>query len=291
VLSCWVFFPVQPEGIMGAMVLMLSHGIVSSALFICVGIIYERYHTRILRDLSGLSYIMPKFAFCFFLLSFGNISFPSTFGFVGEFLVFFAITTQNTTTSFLALSNVLLGAAYTLWLLTRLLFGPLSSSIQKFSDVNQREASILIYLIIFMSILGIKPDTLVNYLDTDILFIHYKTIIHNFSFDITKIDQMVSDFGNYSLEYRPYSFHEYKFKLVSYYYNVAFNPFLLYVPLEYYFNYNPPLEEFLKEKGIQNYPPNYYIPTNIQERWYKKGEILPIIKTPPTGFFYLFVKK
>jgi NADH-quinone oxidoreductase subunit M len=110
-------------GIDGSVYLMLGHGIVSTALFFCVGILYDRYHTRIIYYYGGLSQIMPNFAFFFFFFSFANMGFPGTINFIGEFLILISIIHNNIVCGFLSATSTVLSAAYSVYILNRINFG------------------------------------------------------------------------------------------------------------------------------------------------------------------------
>lgn len=152
-------FTLNIQGIEGAVLLMLSHGLVSSALFLCVGVLYDRYHTRIIKYYGGLTQVMPLFAFIFLFFSFANISLPGTSSFIGEFLVLLGAFKANTLVAFLATTGVILGAAYSLWLANRLIFGQLTLQyITKFSDISKREFVIFMPLIFLVILMGVYPD-------------------------------------------------------------------------------------------------------------------------------------
>ena len=132
----------------GSILLMLSHGLVSSALFMCVGIIYDRHKTRIIKYYSGLIQVMPIFITIFFIFTLANLSFPTTFGFIGEFLVLVGVYQTNKIITFLASVGMVLGAAYSIWLWNRIACGNLKVYfINTYADLNYREILIFIPLI------------------------------------------------------------------------------------------------------------------------------------------------
>jgi NADH-quinone oxidoreductase subunit M len=145
-------------GLQGSVYLMLTHGIVSSGLFICVGILYDRYHTRIIRYYGGLASVMPWFAFFFLLLTLANISFPSTGGFIAEFMLLADIAYKNMVVAFLAGLGIILGAIYTVWLYNRVMFGVFSPFVRYYADINFREYFILVIIIFFTFLMGVYPD-------------------------------------------------------------------------------------------------------------------------------------
>lgn len=163
-------FTVTNAGISGAIYLMLVHGITSSGLFICVGVLYDRYHTRIIKYYTGLATLMPQFACIFILLSLGNISFPLTGGFIGELLILFASYSDNIIIFAIAASSMIVSAFYTLWLANRILFGPLNdNNILYFSDLNLREYLVLSSLVKFMCIMGAIPEYLLSYISGNVV--------------------------------------------------------------------------------------------------------------------------
>lgn len=151
-------------GLEGALYLMLSHGIVSSGLFLCVGVLYDRYHTRIIRYYGGMTLFMPLFSFLFLSFSLANMGFPGTSAFVGEFLILISVFFNNTFSAFVASVGVVLSAAYSMWCYNRVMFGPASSYITKFADVNSREFFYLFILIALVVVFGVFPDLLLSFM-------------------------------------------------------------------------------------------------------------------------------
>nr|YP_007890616.1 NADH dehydrogenase subunit 4 [Jakoba bahamiensis]AGH24110.1 NADH dehydrogenase subunit 4 [Jakoba bahamiensis] len=152
-------FSLNIQGLEGAMLLMLSHGIVSSALFLCIGVLYDRHKTRLLKYYSGVVQIMPIFATLFLIFTMANISLPGTSSFIGEFLVLVGVFNSNTTVAFFATTGIILGAAYSLWLYNRVAFGNLKIDyISLYSDVTRREFFIFLPLVILVFVMGIYPD-------------------------------------------------------------------------------------------------------------------------------------
>jgi proton-translocating NADH-quinone oxidoreductase chain M len=152
-------FTLTIQGIEGSILLMLSHGLVSSSLFLCVGVLYDRYHTRVIKYYSGLVQVMPIFTVFLMFFSFANIGFPGTSSFVGEILVLIGSFQINTTLTFFSAISMILGAAYSIWLLNRISFGVLKTEyFSYFQDISRRELwilSILAFLVIWM---GICPN-------------------------------------------------------------------------------------------------------------------------------------
>lgn len=159
------------QGVQGSYFLMLSHGIISSGLFAGVGVIYDRYHTRLLNYYGGLVNFMPILATLFFLLILGNVSFPFTSSFIAEFLIFVGIFQVNTFITLLALVSTLFGVIYSFWVYVRIFFGPVSEFIVSFSDVNDREFGYLFILVLMMLMLGICPNFVLQILYFPILLL------------------------------------------------------------------------------------------------------------------------
>jgi len=145
-------------GLEGSLIQSISHGFVSSAMFFMIGILYDRYHSRLLYYFGGLVHLMPLYAFFFLLFTMANIALPGTSSFVGEFLLLYGIFKINVITAILAATGVILGGAYSLWLYNRLIFGNLKVSYTlKFKDLNLREFCILLPLSVLVILMGIYP--------------------------------------------------------------------------------------------------------------------------------------
>ena len=152
-------FSFNTVGIEGAIVQSLSHGFVASALFLIIGVVYDRYRTRIVKYYGGLATVMPIYTTIFLFFTMANISFPGTSSFVGEFLIFAGSFKVNTSITFLGATSVVIGGAYSLWLFNRIAFGNLKTQyISKFIDVSPRELLIFIPLILGTIIIGIYPN-------------------------------------------------------------------------------------------------------------------------------------
>ena len=152
-------FSATTEGVEGAIFLMLSHGIVSGALFFCVGIVYDRMHTREIAAFGGLVNNMPKFAVAFMIFTMANVGLPGTSGFIGEFLTVIGVFQVNTWVALFAATGVILSAAYALWLYRRVIFGALEKdSLKALLDLSTRE-KIVLYPLIFLTIFfGVYPE-------------------------------------------------------------------------------------------------------------------------------------
>jgi len=162
-------FTVTVQGLQGGIFQMLSHGIVSAALFLCVGVIYDRIHTREIAAYGGLVERMPVYAFCFMIFTMANIGLPGTSGFVGEFLTLLGAFQVNTWVAFFATTGVVLSAAYALWLYRRIIFGKLEkSSLSGILDMNAREMSYILPLVALTILFGFYPAPLLDIFDVSV---------------------------------------------------------------------------------------------------------------------------
>lgn len=161
-------FSLTYQGLDGGIYLMLSHGIVSSGLFFCVGSLYERHHTRAIRNYSGLIQVMPVYGFIFFLFTLANMSFPGSSNFVGELLVFSGINAKSLFIMMLSGVGVIFSAIYSIWLYNRIMFGTIKSPsiINIYADLNKNEHYIYFFLIIVMFILGADSDIITSITNT-----------------------------------------------------------------------------------------------------------------------------
>ena len=151
-------FSLNMQGVQGGIFQMLSHGLISAALFLCVGVIYDRMHTRQIDAYGGLVHPMPNYAAVFMIFTFANIGLPGTSGFVGEFLVLIGVFKVNIWAAILATSGVILSAAYGLWLYRRVIFGTIEKeSLRSLMDLSVREKMILFPLVALIIFYGIYP--------------------------------------------------------------------------------------------------------------------------------------
>jgi len=151
-------FSFNMQGIEGAIVQMISHGLVSGALFLCVGVVYDRLHTRDINRYGGVVNVMPKYAAIFMFFTMASVGLPATSGFVGEFLILLGAFKASTLVAFLATTGVVLGAAYMLWLYCRVVFGELvHDDVKTMEDVNARELTIFIPIVLMALWLGLYP--------------------------------------------------------------------------------------------------------------------------------------
>ncbi len=156
-------FTLTPQGIQGAMFQMVSHGLVSGALFLCVGVIYDRMHTREIAAYGGLVNRMPRYAVAFMVFTMANVGLPGTAGFVGEFLTILGAFKANPWVAFFAAFGVILSAGYALWLYRRVVFGELvKPELKSITDLNTREVVILAPLMLLTIWYGIAPGTILD---------------------------------------------------------------------------------------------------------------------------------
>ena len=156
-------------GVEGAMVQMISHGFVSGALFLCVGVLYDRLHSRMISDYGGVANSMPWFATFAVLFFMANSGLPGTSGFVGEFMVILAAFQASFWYAFLAGLTLILGAAYSLWLVKRVIFGAVTSrEVAALEDINKREAFVLGALAVVVLLVGLWPQPLVELMHTSV---------------------------------------------------------------------------------------------------------------------------
>ncbi len=152
-------FTLNEQGIQGALFQMLSHGLVSGALFLCVGVVYDRLHTREIKAYGGLVHRMPLYALVFMVFTMANVGLPGTSGFVGEFLTLLAAFKANTYVAAFATTGVILSAGYALWLYRRVIFGMLEKpALKDMTDLDARELVLLVPLALLVIFYGIYPS-------------------------------------------------------------------------------------------------------------------------------------
>jgi NADH-quinone oxidoreductase subunit M len=183
-LGCFIIFAFKFEpqyfqnavtGVEGAMIQMISHGFISGALFICVGVLYERLHTKLISKYGGVAHTMPVFATLFMIFAMANSGLPGTSGFVGELFVIVSIFKFNYVYALLAGSTLILGATYTLWMYKRVIFGEIKNKdILHFKDITFDEKITLIILATMVIILGIWPSPLIDIIHTSIEHLVYQ---------------------------------------------------------------------------------------------------------------------
>ena len=171
-------FTFTKQGIEGSIFQMLSHGIISAALFLCVGVLYDRVHSRLINSYGGIVNILPKYAFVFAIFMLGSLGLPGTSGFIGEILVLLGTFQKSFLAAILASIGIILGAAYMLWLYKRVIFGKLEKKeLLELKDLNYSETVILFSLAILTLVFGFYPNLI---LDT----------IH------VSVDNLISDYQN-----------------------------------------------------------------------------------------------
>ena len=157
------------QAVTGAMFQMLSHGIVSAALFLCVGVVYDRLHTRRIDRYGGLVHRMPRYAAVFMVFTLASVGLPGTSGFIGEFLVLFGVFQVNVWAAALAATGVILGAAYMLWLYRRIIFGELvKPDLMRMKDLHPREVVVFAPLVILVLWMGIWPEPFLDVFDASV---------------------------------------------------------------------------------------------------------------------------
>jgi NADH-quinone oxidoreductase subunit M len=164
------FFMFSEIGMQGAMVQMISHGFVSGAMFLCIGVLYDRMHSRNIADYGGVVNTMPKFAAFFMLFAMANSGLPATSGFVGEFLVILGAVKLNFWVGLLAATSLITGAAYSLWMYKRVIFGAIANDhVRELIDINKREFFMLAVLAALTLFMGIYPKPFTDLMHTSVV--------------------------------------------------------------------------------------------------------------------------
>jgi NADH-quinone oxidoreductase subunit M len=162
-------FAFNMQGLEGSIYQMLNHGISTGGLFLIVGMIYERRHTRMISDFGGLSKVMPVFAVFFMIITLSSIALPGTNGFVGEFLILLGAFKANMVYGVLATTGVVLGAVYMLWMFQRVMFGVITKDENRnLKDLGKREVLILVPMVFFIILMGVYPKMFFNKMDTTV---------------------------------------------------------------------------------------------------------------------------
>ncbi|MCV6595226.1 MAG: NADH-quinone oxidoreductase subunit M [Silicimonas sp.] len=177
-------FAANQQGLDGAIFQMISHGFISGALFLCVGVIYDRMHTREIDAYGGLVNRMPAYATVFMLFTMANVGLPGTSGFVGEFLTLMAMFQANTWVAAVAATGVILSAAYALWLYRRVVMGNLiKESLKSITDMNTRERAIFVPLVVMTLLLGVYPALVLDIIGPSVahLLDGYDTAVADFA--------------------------------------------------------------------------------------------------------------
>tara|TARA_Y100001949_G_scaffold160114_1_gene151515 strand:+ start:673 stop:2175 length:1503 start_codon:yes stop_codon:yes gene_type:complete len=173
-------FSLTKQGLEGSIIQMISHGLISAALFLCVGVVYDRFHSRMISSYGGLVNIMPKYSLVFIIFVLAALGLPGTSGFVGEFLVLVGVLQKNILVAILASLGVILAAAYMLWLYKRVIFGKIANSeIKIMTDLNKTEIYIFSSLAFLILFFGVYPEPLFNTIDISV-----NNLIENYQIDI-----------------------------------------------------------------------------------------------------------
>ena len=175
-------FTFNKQGIEGSMLQMLSHGLISAALFLSVGVLYDRIHSRLIDSYGGIVNILPKYSFILMIFVLAALGLPGTSGFVGEFLVLVGVFKVNFLITILACAGIVLSAAYMLWLYKRVVFGKLEKNdLKSMKDINFLESSTLFVLAGLIIFFGFYPEP---FLET--MRMSVDNLINNYNFEINK---------------------------------------------------------------------------------------------------------
>ncbi|MEW6117543.1 MAG: NADH-quinone oxidoreductase subunit M [Nitrospirota bacterium] len=161
-------FALNTQGIQGGILQMINHGIVTGGLFLCVGIIYDRTHTRKIADYGGTATVLPIYAALFMVFTLASIGLPGTNGFIGEFLILLGGFTASKPMGVLASTGIIIGAAYMLWLYQRVFFMEVNPKVQGHPDVNFREILTVVPLVLLVLYVGFYPNTLLSFMDASV---------------------------------------------------------------------------------------------------------------------------
>jgi len=173
-------FSLNKQGLDGSIIQMISHGLISAALFLCVGVLYDRYQSRMISSYGGLSSTMPKYAVVFMIFTLAALGLPGTSGFIGEFLVLIGVFQKNIIVAVLASVGVILAAVYMLWLYRRVFFGKIiNAEIKLMKDLNQPEVFIFLSLVLLTIFFGVYPDPLFKTINTSV-----NNLIYNYNLNL-----------------------------------------------------------------------------------------------------------
>ena len=161
---------------------MISHGLISAALFLCVGVLYDRLKSRVISNYGGVVNFLPKFSLIFIIFTLGALGLPGTTGFIGEFLILVGVFQKNYLVALISSIGVILAAAYMLWLAKRVIFGETTNTnIKTMKDVNFIEGGVLLLLILMTIIFGFYPEPLMNTMSVSV-----DNLIENYQIQLTK---------------------------------------------------------------------------------------------------------
>ena len=175
-------FTIQQQGIEGSIIQMISHGLVSAALFLSVGVLYDRMHSRLITTYGGIVTIVPKYSVLLMVFVLASLGLPGTSGFVGEFLILMGVFKDNFLVAVIASIGVILGAAYILWMYKRVVFGKLvNSDLKELIDLNKSEIFILSSLALPILFFGFYPDPILKTINISVenLINNYDLVLNN----------------------------------------------------------------------------------------------------------------
>lgn len=161
-------FALNTQGIQGGILQMINHGIITGALFLCVGMIYDRTHTRQIADYGGTASMMPIYAAFFMVFTLASIGLPGTNGFIGEFLILLGAFTASKTLGVLAATGIIIGAGYMLWLYQKIFFGEITPKLKEHKDIDLREFLTLAPMIILVIWIGVYPNIFLSFMDVSV---------------------------------------------------------------------------------------------------------------------------
>jgi len=162
-------FTLTQQGLEGSIIQMISHGLVSAALFLSVGVVYDRIHSRLIKTYGGLVSVMPKYSILLMIFTLAAIGLPGTSGFIGEFLILIGVFQDNFLVGTIAGTGVILGAAYMLWLYKRVIFGKLiNKELLKINDLDKSELFILTCIVLPVLFFGFYPEPLLNTIEVSV---------------------------------------------------------------------------------------------------------------------------
>ena len=180
-------FAFNEQGLSGALYQMVNHGISTGALFLLIGVVYERRHTREMSEYGGLAKVMPWYAFFFVVATMGSVALPSTGGFIGEWLILFGVFKAHPIMGSLAGTGVILGAIYMLWLVLKVVWGPVTNEKNKhLSDVSAREGFILASLCALIFVFGLASQPILAHAQSTLLAIK-KTVDTNTAYETSLV--------------------------------------------------------------------------------------------------------
>jgi NADH-quinone oxidoreductase subunit M len=190
-------FALNTQGLSGAILQMVNHGISTGALFLLVGMIYERRHTRLIEDFGGIAHVMPVFATAFMIIALSSIGLPGTNGFVGEFLILLGMFKANQVFAILGTSGIIIAAVYMLWMIQRVFYGEVTHEENKgLKDINWREKFLLVPLIVMVFWIGFYPKPFLKLIEPSVVNLvetvqqKYQASYQDFQLDMATVPDM-----------------------------------------------------------------------------------------------------